>query len=100
MNTPHHTHQVLQLIGHQVGRAIAMTVVREGKDGGSSQLREAQSGPAPPPLRLTVVTESDLPRPPTTAAAAAAGGGDNGSAAGSPSSSPPSQGAPPTTLTS
>lgn len=93
---------MLQLIGHQVGRAISMTVVREGKDGGDSQLREATSDPAPPPLCLTLVTESDLPRPQTTTAAAgtAGDGGDGGGGNGSTTGSPPSQGAPPTTLTS
>ena len=86
---------MLQLIGHQVGRAISMTVVREGKDGDGSQLREAESDPSPPPLHLTLVTESDLPQPPT-ASAATTGGGGSGGTTGSPSC----QGAPPTTLTS
>ncbi|CAM9477672.1 unnamed protein product, partial [Scytosiphon promiscuus] len=52
------TTEVLQLIGHQVGRTIPLTVVSAANiDGG--QLEPQQ------PRRLTVVTESDLP-PPTT----------------------------------
>ncbi|CAM9343562.1 unnamed protein product [Pylaiella littoralis] len=86
------TSEVLHRIGHQVGRAITMTVRPDGQQ------------ESDPPRRLTLVTESDLrPRPP---AAANNGGGNNdgsgggGGGGGSPSASlNEEEGAPATTLT-
>ncbi|CAN0296865.1 unnamed protein product [Ectocarpus sp. 12 AP-2014] len=104
------TTEVLQLIGHQVGRAIPMTVVAAIPPAADPGHPPEESKTPPPPRRVTVVTESDLPRSPPAAAngsgsAAAGSGAGSGSAAvpsSSSSSSSPSRGpaaAPRTTLT-
>ncbi|CBJ33538.1 conserved unknown protein [Ectocarpus siliculosus] len=90
------TTEVLQLIGHQVGRAIPMTVVAAippVADPGHPP--EESETPPPPPRRVTVVTESDLPRSPPAAAngsgsAAAGSGAGAGAGSGSGSAAAPS----------
>ncbi|CAM9201211.1 unnamed protein product, partial [Hapterophycus canaliculatus] len=68
------TTEVLQLIGHRVGRTIPLTVVAAANiDGGQQEPQE--------PRHLTVVTASDLP-PPTTATTSGGGGGGGGGGSG------------------
>ncbi|CAB1106064.1 unnamed protein product [Ectocarpus sp. CCAP 1310/34] len=103
------TAEVLQLIGQQVGRAIPMTVVAAIPPVADPGHPPEESKTPSLPRRVTVVTESDLPRSPPAAAngsgsAAAVSGAGSGSAAApsSSSSSSPSEGpaaAPRTTLT-